>query len=191
MEATKKISKSILVVAIATVLLLLIPLVAMQFTDEVKWGPLDFMIMGALLFGTGLSYVVITRNSSSVLYRIAAGITIATTLLMIWANLAVGLIGEGPNPGNLLYIGVLGVTITGTMIAYFTGKGMARTMFSTALSLVLLAGIALAADMQHYPHSSTAGIIGVNAFFAGLYTLAGLLFRYAAAKVHGADSTKM
>lgn len=38
-------------VALVTGLLLLVPLVAMQFTDEVRWNLADFVVAGALLFG--------------------------------------------------------------------------------------------------------------------------------------------
>ena len=37
-------------VAMATIALLLIPLVAMQFTREVDWTAGDFLVMGVLLF---------------------------------------------------------------------------------------------------------------------------------------------
>jgi hypothetical protein len=38
----------------AIFILLLIPLVAMQFTNQVDWSTSDFLIMGILLLGTGL-----------------------------------------------------------------------------------------------------------------------------------------
>ena len=40
-------------------ILLLVPLIAMQFTEEVNWSVFDFMIMGTLLFALGatLEYV--------------------------------------------------------------------------------------------------------------------------------------
>ena len=41
-------------VALATAFILLLPLVAMQITDEVDWGLADFAVAGALLGGTGL-----------------------------------------------------------------------------------------------------------------------------------------
>jgi hypothetical protein len=41
-------------VALATAFILLVPLVAMQFTDEVDWGVADFVAAGVLLGGAGL-----------------------------------------------------------------------------------------------------------------------------------------
>ena len=41
-------------VALATALVLLVPLVAMQITDEADWSLADFVLAGALLGGTGL-----------------------------------------------------------------------------------------------------------------------------------------
>lgn len=46
--------KSAFVIALTTGLLLLVPLVAMQFTDEVDWGGGDFVVAGGLLFGVAM-----------------------------------------------------------------------------------------------------------------------------------------
>lgn len=183
-------SQAILRVAIATVLLLMIPLVAMQFTDEVKWGVADFIIIGLLLFGAGFSFVLITRHTTSFVHRAAVAAGIGTTLLMIWANLAVGLIGSGQNPGNLMYIGVVFIVILGTILSRFTARGMERAMFATAGSLVVHTAIALLANMQNYPESSVAEIICVNAFFATLFSISGLLFRFVALKPQAPVSTE-
>ena len=42
--------------------LLCIPLVAMQFTNEVNWTFSDFAIAGGLLLGTGLLIETVARN---------------------------------------------------------------------------------------------------------------------------------
>lgn len=167
-------------VAVATGLFLLIPLVAMQFTTEVNWSVGDFLVMGILIFSTGLAFVLLTRYAPNFIYRAAIASAIGSTFLLIWVNLAVGLIGSGPNPGNLMYLGVLAIIIIGTYLARFTPRGMERVMLATSGSLVLLAIVALLMNMQHYPGSSVKEIILVNAFFGALFAISGLLFRYLA-----------
>ena len=71
-------------------LLLLLPLVAMQFTDEVAWSPADFLIFGAMLVAACGAYELAVRMTSRTAYRAAAGLTIAAAFLLLWAQLAVG-----------------------------------------------------------------------------------------------------
>jgi len=74
-------------------ILLLIPLIAMQLTDEVNWSFFDFIVMGALLTITGILIGVIlqkVKNSKSKLILI---ITIVMIFFLMWAELAVGLFG--------------------------------------------------------------------------------------------------
>lgn len=73
--------------------LLLIPLIAMQFTNEVKWTGLDFIVAGILLFGTGLACELVLRKISSTSHRIVLCGVILIALLLIWAELAVGIFG--------------------------------------------------------------------------------------------------
>lgn len=180
MKNQEKLNRPIVLVGLVTVAILMVPLVAMQFTNEVKWGPLDFLIMGALIFSTGLSYVLVTRSSSNIIYRVAMALAIGSAFLLIWANLAVGLIGSGPNVANLLYMGVLAVGLVGTYLSHFTPSGMEKTMYATAFSLAVLAVIAVLAGVHERTDSSVTEIFGVNAFFAFLFCLSGLLFRYTA-----------
>lgn len=77
----------------AAALLLLVPLVAMLFTDEVAWGVLDFVVAGALLASTGLAYLVFARRITRPRSRLAIGLALATLLVLAWLELAVGLVG--------------------------------------------------------------------------------------------------
>lgn len=178
MQKQSRFLQTIAGVALTTVLILLIPFVAMQFTNEVAWSVTDFIMAGALLFCTGLALLTLIKLSTNIVYKAGVVLTIGATFLLIWANLAVGLIGSGPNPGNLMYIGVLAVIIVSTMLSRFSPKGMMFAMFAAATAVVLVAVIALLANMQNYPGSSVFEIIIVNAFFAGLFTVSGLLFHY-------------
>ncbi len=165
--------------AVAT-LILLLPLIAMQFTDEVAWDLADFAVAGALLFGTGLTYELVARKMGSIAYRVAVGVALAAALLLVWVNLAVGLIGSEDELANLMYVGVLAVGIIGAIIARFQPHGMARALFATAIAQMLVAVIALIAGMHQYPGSSVSEILNVNGFFVALFVLSALLFRRAA-----------
>ena len=74
----------------AVALILCVPLVAMQFTDEVNWTAFDFAAAGALLLGTGLAYEFAASRARSRTGRIAVGAGLMVALLLIWAHLAVG-----------------------------------------------------------------------------------------------------
>lgn len=45
--------------------LLCIPIIAMQITNEVTWTLSDFIIAGILLFGTGILIELVVRNVKS------------------------------------------------------------------------------------------------------------------------------
>jgi protein-S-isoprenylcysteine O-methyltransferase Ste14 len=73
--------------------ILLVPLVAMQFTEEVKWSLMDFVVMGALLLLTGLAIEIVTRKIRSRDLRIGLCLAILLLLFLVWAELAVGVFG--------------------------------------------------------------------------------------------------
>lgn len=73
--------------------LLLIPLIAMQFSDEVNWKLADFIIAGVLLLGTGLICEFVMRKVKKKENRIALIVVIIALLLLIWVELAVGIFG--------------------------------------------------------------------------------------------------
>ena len=86
-------NKRLIIIVFATALLLLIPLIAMQFTSEVNWTLSDFIVGGALLVGTGLVFDLILRKIKNINYRIFISIALLMILLLIWAELAVGIFG--------------------------------------------------------------------------------------------------
>ena len=175
----KNIFTSIAGLAIAVTVLLFIPLIAMQFTGEVAWTLFDFMIAGILLFGIGLTYMLIARKSESVSFKIAAGFALCTGLLLIWVNMAVGIIGPENNPFNLLYYGVIAAGIICAFIDRFQPKGMSISLFVMAIAMGLVTIIALFTGMHRVSGSSVIEVLGVNGFFVMLFTISALLFRYA------------
>ena len=79
--------------AIAVGLVLSAPLLAMQFTNEVQWTLFDFIVAGGLLYGASLVYVLTTRNVNTASKRIAIGGAVVLVLALVWAELAVGIVG--------------------------------------------------------------------------------------------------
>ena len=71
----------------------MIPLIAMQLTDEVKWSLFDFIIMGTLLLITGLMGEVIFKRVKNSKHRLILYIIIAMIFFLVWAELAVGIFG--------------------------------------------------------------------------------------------------
>lgn len=173
-------------IALATGFLLLLPLLAMQFTNEVVWDLADFIVAGVLLFGTGLTYklaAIKARKTGNTAYKSAVGLALAAAFILIWVNGAVGIIGSENNDANLMYGGALAIGIIGAIIVRFQPHGMARAMFATALAQMLVPVIALIIWPPQVISWGAAGIFGVfvlNAFFVMLWVGSALLFRNAA-----------
>lgn len=171
--------KRIINIAIVTALILLVPLIAMQFTAEVNWDLFDFVFMGALIFGTGLAYELVARKGGAAAYRAGVGFALAASFLLIWMNGAVGIIGSEDNPANLLYAGVFAVLLIGAAIVRLEARGMARTLIATAIAQALVPVVALIIWRPDF----SPGVIGVfvlNAFFVVLFVLSAVFFRRAA-----------
>ncbi len=87
----KKTHRNLLRIIGGTVVLLLIPFIAMQFTDEVQWSLADFVVAGVLLLGTGFIYELAVKKIRNTNYRIAVGLALLAALFVIWIELAVGI----------------------------------------------------------------------------------------------------
>lgn len=74
-----------------TAFILLIPLVAMQFSDEVAWDLADFIIMGTLLISTGFVYGLIASRLASATHRVILGVIFAAVVLLIWVEVAMSI----------------------------------------------------------------------------------------------------
>ena len=86
-------NKRLIGILFTVALLLLIPLIGMQFSNEVNWSLSDFVIMGILLLGTGLMCELVMRNVKKTKHPILICGALLVVLFFIWAELAVGLFG--------------------------------------------------------------------------------------------------
>lgn len=167
--------------AVVVALILTIPLVAMQFSDEWDWDLFDFIFAGTLLLGAALTYELVAKKGGSAAYRAAVGVAIATALVLVWVNAAAGIIGDDEF-FNLMYFGVLAIGIVGALFARLRPRGMALTLFAVASAQMLVPVIVLATPSIRYVLWEPPGPVGVfvlNAFFALLWVGSALLFRKA------------
>lgn len=172
------IEKKLLRVALVVLALLLIPFVAMQFSDEVRWDLFDFVVAGVLLTATGVAYELVSQ-SRTLMYRVAVGISVVTSLLLVWVTLAVGIIGSESNPANLLYLGAVVLAVVGAAIARLRPGKMALVLYATAVAQLL---IPLASFVYFRPDFSpgVVAVFGLSTVFCLLYASAGLLFQQSA-----------
>jgi len=118
--------------------LLALPLVAMQFTEEVRWYETDFIVLGLLIGAAGGLLELALRLSRSPAYRAGFAAAVLGAFLLIWANLAVGIVGNEDNPFNLWFFALLAVGPLGALIAHGRASGMAPTMGIMAAAQTVL-----------------------------------------------------
>ena len=87
-------NKRLFGILLTVAFILSIPLIAMQFTNEVDWSFSDFAIMGFLLTSTGLVVELVIRKVRKPENRFIVIAAILALLFLIWAELAVGIFGS-------------------------------------------------------------------------------------------------
>lgn len=121
------------------VTLILLPVMAMQFTNEVRWTMADFAFAAAILGGVGLAFEMALRVNGHWAYRGGAAIALIAGLLLLWANAAVGIVGNERETINLWFDLIPLLTLFAAIGARFRSEGMAVAMLATAISQVLVA----------------------------------------------------
>jgi len=168
--------------ALITALILPIPLLGNHFVDGWNWPPGAFVVVGALLFGMGLTYELVTRNRDAIAYRAAVGIAFAAAFLLTWGNFVQM---ADVTPAAAMYFGVPMVGAVGAAVARLRPKGMARALFATALAQALVWAVAFTILITRNPQVTSwtppelRGFAG-NAFNVMLFVASALLFRTAA-----------
>ncbi|MGD9980786.1 MAG: hypothetical protein AB7H66_13675 [Hyphomonadaceae bacterium] len=116
-----------------TVIILLAPLIAMQFTADVNWTVGDFVFAGAMLLGAGITYELAARVGGFA-YQAGVVVALGTGILTFWTTGAVGIIGSENNPGNLLYLAVVALAIAGAILTQGQASRMVWTMGLAAIA---------------------------------------------------------
>ncbi len=85
--------RNIIRIVLATAFILVLVSLVNQFSEEVDWRAGDFIVMGVLLFSSGLAHELLAKKLSTTAYRVAVAVAIGIVFPLIWAELAVGIFG--------------------------------------------------------------------------------------------------
>lgn len=154
--------------------LLLLPAVDMQFTAQVQWTATDFIVFGTMLAIAGGLCELAAWLSRDLVYLTAAVIAIGAGFLLVWANLAVGVIGDEGNPVNLIFLGVLAIGLCGALLARFKPAGMARAAAAMAAAQLAAAGVGFCLGERR--------AVALMLSWVAAWALSALLFRKAATR---------
>lgn len=155
----------------AAIALWLTPLIAMQFTSEVVWDAFDFPVFGAMLLTVCGLLEVATRMSHNLFYRLGFGLALVAGFVLVWMNLAVGIIGSEDNPANLMYAAVLAIGAAGVVLARLRPNGMAIALIVMAVAQGLVSATAVLSGYFTVP---------LDAGFIAVWLLSAWLFHTAA-----------
>jgi hypothetical protein len=114
-----------------------VPVAAMRLASPEPADPGDFLFLAILVLGAGSAVELAARIRPARAYAAGLGLGLAAILGQAWINLAVGVIGSEDNPANLVYAAVIGVALTGALVARLRPAGMARAMVVAAIGQAL------------------------------------------------------
>ncbi len=177
-------TKRLLYWAIGIGLLLSIPLIMTYLGNGIEggngwhWTAFDYIFMSALLFGAASVYELVARKMTNTKYRRAFGLGVVTSVVLVWVNAAVGIIGDGPI--NALYFAVLAIGLLGAILVRFKAPQMAKVLFTMAALQVVIPIIALFIISPSDFSPGFGKVFLLNAFFAAMFVVSGLMFKNAA-----------
>lgn len=161
--------------------LLCVPAIAMRFPGSgFDWTASDFVVMGALFAAILGAYELLASRAPSLAYRAASVLTTLGLFLLIWLNLAVGIIGSENNDANFMFAGVIAIIVGGACVTQFKPQGMGRTLLIAAAAQLVVGVIALAGGLGAEGRGWPRDVIVLTGFFTGLWAVAGTLFRMSA-----------
>lgn len=161
--------------------LYLIPVAAEQLWAEMAWTGEDFVAWAIMLLIALGGFELGMRASRDWAYRFGAFVAVGAAFLLVWVNLAVGVIGSEDNAANLMYGGVLAVGVLGTALVRAKARGMVRVMVAMAVmtGLAGLAAVIAGWGAGTEPHWLKA-VIGSTLFWGTAWLVSAVLFRQAA-----------
>jgi hypothetical protein len=168
-----QLAKTILRVALGALAALMVPLVASRLVPGWNWNARSFVFVYVLFFGTGMIYAVIARRMAEWTYKAGVGVALVAGFALGWSNMVH--VADSENPANLVYYSVLVVGAVGACLARLEARGLARTLFTMAATLALIAVMLPSGAPPNLARNMAVG----HGVFVALFTVSGLLFRHA------------
>ena len=144
------------------------PWLLMRFTGRGAWTAFDFVVFGVMVGVVCAGFELAMHMSNRWTYRLAAFMTVIGGFLMVWANLAVGIIGNEEDPRNLMFYGLLLIGFVGALITRFEARGLTWTLRLMALTQLVIFLVAAALEWTLLPIFTI--------FYFSLWLIAGELF---------------
>lgn len=117
------------------------------------------------------------------MYRLAATVATAASLVLVWLSLGVGIIGSDGDPANRMYLAILAVGIIGALIVRLRPRGMADVLVAMALAQAVIAAIAIVGGLGR-PWSGPLELLLLNGFFVTVFAGCAWLFGRAASSTN-------
>lgn len=168
-----QLGKTILRVALVALGLLMVPAVASRLVEGWNWSAGSFVFVYFLFFATGMVYALIARKMAAWSYKVGVGVALAAGFAFGWSTMVQ--MADSGHPERLWYLSVLLVGFVGACLARLEARGLARTLFAMAATLVL---ITLTLPSGAPPYVARNMAVGHGVFVA-LFAASALLFRHA------------
>ena len=168
-----QLGKTMLRVALASLALLMVPLVASRVVEGWHWNAGGFVFVYVLFFATGMAYALIARKMGAWSYKAGVGVALVAGFALGWSNMVQ--VADLGHPENLVYYSVLAVGIVGACLARLKARGLALTLFAMAATLALIAVILPSGAPPYLARNMAIG----HGVYVALFTASGLLFRHA------------
>lgn len=139
---------------------------------------MELGMAGVMIGSPLLIYDYSGRIWPSLAYRGGLAVALATAFVLIWINLAVGIVGED-NPVNFNFFMLIFASAVGAYAARFQPDGMARAMRGTAVVQMLLAVAIATAPLTQREPGAAMGVLLLCSFFAALWLVSAALFHKA------------
>jgi hypothetical protein len=148
--------------------LILLPLLALKAVDPTAWQNSDLPFAFIMVAAVGMAFELAVRTPLNWSRRAGACAAVATALMLVWGNLAVGFAGSEDDRINIIFFAIPLVALIGSVIARFRSEGMVLALVGAAATQIAVGIMALFDGHFTMPLSVS---------FAGFWLASALLFR--------------